>query len=145
MTLTFSEMCSTVNEASHGTQGTTGHFPAVDRVVISSSHKGVHLLNDNMPRPWSASYVLHYVCYFWTRKFKVQSSDEFCISGSSKGIPHPHVLSDVIKHTLVICKLAESPTAFKQHRWESSHASVMFWKYRIKHSLHNTYFDDFKA
>lgn len=67
-----------------------------------------------MPRPRGASYVLHYVCYFWASKFKVQISDEFCISGSSKGMPHSHVLSDVTKQTVAICELAESPTAFKQ-------------------------------
>lgn len=58
---------------------------------------------------------------------------------------HSHVLSDVTKQTAAICKLAESPTAFKQCGGESSRASVMFWKYRIKHSLHNTCFDGFKA
>lgn len=112
--MAFSEICSAVNEVSNGPQGATGHFPAVDLVVRRNSHKAVSLLNINMPRPQAASYVLHYECYFWASKFKVQTSDEFCISGSSKGMPHSHVLSEDTKQITAICELAESPTAFKQ-------------------------------
>lgn len=56
------------------------------------------------------------MCYFWAKKFKVQTSDESCISGSSKGMPHSPVLSDVTKQAMAISELAESLTAFKQHR-----------------------------
>lgn len=102
-------------EASDGAQGATGPFLAIDLVVSSSSHKAVSILNVNIPRPRAANYVLHYVCYFWAKKFKVQTSDELCISGSSKGMPHSPILSDVTKQTTVTSELAESLTAFKQH------------------------------
>lgn len=69
-----------------------------------------------MPRLQAANYVLHYVCYFWAKKFRVQTSDKSCISGSSKGMSHFPVLSDVTKQATAISELAESLTAFKQHR-----------------------------
>lgn len=70
-----------------------GRFPVVDLVVRNSNHKAVSLLAVNMPRPQAAIYFSHYVYYFWANKFRVQTSDEFCISWSSKGT-YSHVLSD---------------------------------------------------
>lgn len=136
ITLAFSEICGTVQEAS-GAQAAPGPFLSIDLVVSSSSHKAVSSLNVNMSR---LQIVLHYVCYFWAKKFKVQAS-EGVFQGAVR-VSHSPVPSDVTKQATAISELAESLSAFKQHRWESSHASVMFWKYRIKYSPHNTCFDE---